>query len=96
MDDSDITVRVPRYSRDGGLRDVWIDGKRLRISIEAGEGVLIAGDSAGLYWLAATLLALSQKEVPSGYHQHYSAEYMLEPPSVDLIVSKLEEEEAEM
>ena len=89
MDESDITIRVPRYSKDSGLRDIWIDGQRLRISVEAGEEVLISGDSAGLHWLAATLLALSQEEVPSGYHQHYSAEYMLDPPSADLIVSKL-------
>ena len=83
-----VEIQIPEYHRNGGLSDATVDGHRLSVTIDNGE-VLVFGNPAGLIWLATNLMALSQEPVPSGYHQHFSQDYGLEPESVDLVIGKL-------
>jgi len=88
MDETEFTVTVPRYNKyAGGLRGVLMSGRVVARIVD--NEIEIFGDELGLRWLASSLLAISQGDVPSGYHQHFSEDYGLEPESVGLVVGKL-------
>ena len=83
----EMTISVPEYEKDRGLWDQWYEGYEIEVLVENDE-VLILANREGLKSLATHLLALSQDEVPRGYHLHFSSGYGLENGSVDLILGK--------
>jgi hypothetical protein len=85
--DMEMKIQVGEYDKDGGLADHWIDGFEISVDVDNGEVVIFA-NQAGLKSLATHLLALSQDEVPSGYHLHFSQDYGLKEGSADLVLGK--------
>ncbi len=84
----EIKVDVSTYDVNTGIADQWVDGYQIDVKVENGE-VVILGNSAGLKSLALQLLALSQENVPVGYHLHFSQAYGLEDGSNDLLLGKM-------
>ena len=64
----------------------WVDGYKIRVSIETGEAV-ISANKEGLLSLAQQLTALAEE--PAGSHIHYGGYDSLEEGSAELIVEKL-------
>jgi hypothetical protein len=82
-----VTVDVPRYSKERGLPRRWPDAYYLAVRIDNGL-VTIEGDAAGLRGLAVQLLSLAQDETPPGY-AHDLDGYLpaeLEPGSTELVL----------
>jgi hypothetical protein len=80
------TISVQAYDPDrGAVADV--EGGRVRVSVDS-DGVLIAGDRAGLRDLARWCLAIADEAAPPGTHVHLDPNITpLDGASVSLTIS---------
>jgi hypothetical protein len=82
-----IELNVPEYNPSEGFRFLWDDEFEIAIAIDT-DCVVIRANEAGLRSLARHLLALAQRQVPSGYHLHLDESNSLEENSHSLIIEK--------
>jgi hypothetical protein len=87
-----MTIEVPDYSPEHGIRTEWEYGFNISSHIDDGSAIIKA-NRAGLVSLARHLLVLAQPEVPSGAHIHLDESNSLEDGSCELIIEKLPEGE---
>ena len=85
MGNKQITLSIPDYSRERGIRIDWIDGFDITVEIMSKETVITA-NKEGLISLAKILLTLAQDEVSSGSHVHLDQYNSLEDNSSELIL----------
>lgn len=83
-----ITLEVPRYNKENGLRLSWEDDFQVCVKVED-KCVLLKANTDGLISLANHLLNLAQESVPRGFHLHLDENNSLEEGSKDLILEKL-------
>lgn len=82
-----ITLEIPEYQPQTGIKYKWEDGFDIGVTVENGVVHLVA-NSAGLISLANQLLILAQKDVPSGIHMHLDEFNSLDEGSSQLILEK--------
>lgn len=82
-----VSIGVPEYSPQEGIRLEWDYGFTLEVKLEHGE-VVIRANSAGLISLARHLLVLSQPTVQVGNHIHLDPSASLEDNSLALTLEK--------
>jgi hypothetical protein len=82
-----ITLDVPEYSPETGIRAHWVGDFNIAVTFEAGA-VCIRGNQAGLISLAGHLLNLAQEAVPIGSHLHLDEHNSLEEGSLELILNR--------
>ncbi|NVO85413.1 Imm32 family immunity protein [Hymenobacter terrestris] len=80
-----ITLDVPEYSSETGLRVHWLGGFEINVTLKGGA-VCIHGNQAGLISLAGHLLNLAQEAAPLGCHLHLDEHNSLADGSVELIL----------
>lgn len=85
----DISIQVPEYDEQRGLRFEWEDGFEIKLEVLESE-VLLSANRAGLISLARHLLTLAQDSVPSGRHVHLTADLEIDS-AVDLILERRDE-----
>jgi hypothetical protein len=83
----EITLDLPDYSPETGIRTQWERGFSIATSGTAGCFTLKA-NKAGLVSLATHLLTLAQGNVPAGCHIHYDEFNSLEDNSIELVIQK--------
>jgi hypothetical protein len=84
-----MSLNVPDYSTQSGLRFEWDEGFEIGVEILRSE-VHLTANRAGLISLARHLLTLAQDGVPNGRHIHLTAGQEIES-SVDLILERRDE-----
>jgi hypothetical protein len=82
-----ITLELPDYTPEAGLRTQWQEGFSVTTSGTA-DCFLLKANKAGLISLATHLLTLAQDGVPDGCHIHYDASNSLEDESIELVIQK--------
>ncbi len=85
---TNVTIDVPDYSRERGMRMEWETDTEIKTRLEDGGMVLVANES-GLVSLARLFLTLANAEVSSGSHWHLDDLNCFEDGSVELIVEKM-------
>lgn len=83
-----VTIEIPDYSPQKGIRTEWEEGFTIAVRIE-GKTTIIQADKPGLISLARHLLTLAQDQIPGGHHLHYDEFNSLEDGSSELILEKL-------
>lgn len=82
-----VTLDVPAYSPETGLRLHWVEGGELAVTLQAGA-VCVRGNPAGLTSLAGHLLNLAQAGMPVGHHLHLDEYNALEEGSLEVILER--------
>lgn len=83
-----VTIEVPDYSQDTGIRYEWEDGFEIQTSV-ANDGIIkIVANKEWLLSLANHLVNLAQDEIPSGHHMHFDNYSGLKEWSVELLIEK--------
>jgi hypothetical protein len=83
----DANIELGSYSKESGLRLVWVPGYTLTV-VAGADGVTVCGNSEGLRSLAQHLLTLADDVVPSGVHAHMEPGLELDDDSTSLVVEK--------
>ncbi|MBF9239971.1 hypothetical protein I2I05_21445 [Hymenobacter sp. BT683] len=86
----EITLHVPNYAPERGIKYHWEDDSGITVRLEAGE-VIIRANPAGLRTLANHLLNLAQEGMPVGSHMLFDSDNGLEDESVTLVLQKDED-----
>jgi hypothetical protein len=82
-----VSIDVPDYSHEHGLRMVWEVGYEVSVHAENNE-VVISANRAGLISLARLLLTPADDRAPSGSHWHLDSDNSLEEGSCEVIIEK--------
>jgi hypothetical protein len=82
-----ITLDIPSYSSEEGIKLKWENNFEIAVSSNANEVVLTA-NKEGLISLANQLLTLAQSDIPSGRHIHYDEFNSLDEGSVNFVIQK--------
>ena len=82
-----ITLKLPDYTSEMGLRTQWQEGFSIATSGTT-DCFILKANKAGLVSLAQHLLTLAQDDVPVGCHIHYDESNSLEDESIELVIQK--------
>jgi hypothetical protein len=82
-----ITIDVPDYAPETGLRMTWESGSVISTELQHGVLHLIANEE-GLISLARLFLTLTHPDVPSGNHWHLDDSNSLEEGSFGMIIER--------
>ena len=80
-------ITYKSYTPENGFELTWEPNFEIKCETN-GKVVKISANTAGLISLANHLVALSQKNVPNGYHLHLDSSNSLEDDSCELILLK--------
>jgi len=84
----EISINIPNFNENHGLRFEWEDGFEIKTSISNGV-IILSANKEGLISLAKQLLTLAQENVPIGHHMHYDDYNSLDENSKELIIEKI-------
>ena len=88
MEHTNITLKIPKYTKEDGLQLEWEGDYFINIKTE-NNSIVLQANEAGLKSLAKHLLALSEHGVPDNTHIHFDELNSLELGSQELIIEKI-------
>lgn len=86
-----LTLDVPDYTPEDGLRADWDNGFRITLRVEEGQ-VYLQANNAGLRSLARLLLGLTVDRVQDWHHWHLDDLNSLEEGSAPLTIMKVSDQ----
>ena len=87
MNYTKMTLKIPMYTPEKGLRIEWEEKFSIKIAQENGC-ILLTANENGLISLAKLLLSIAEKNVPNHYHIHLDDTNSLEDGSLEIIIEK--------
>lgn len=88
MNYDDVTIKIPIYTPENGLKLEWEKDFFIKIQHEDGH-IILSANEKGLRSLAKHFLCLANSKVPIHSHIHLDDSNSLEDGSVELIVEKI-------